>query len=232
MANDLFNMGFDELVNNVNKDVEGKTNEKKEAEAKDSKQMADPWADFDSATAENTNDVKVDPNVFGEVEEDKNAPKEYTKLKDVSHVVPEDTKPTSHGKTFGQTEASTEHGKTFGKSEAEDKPGKEFKPASGEKQEPEKPKSPAKANDKKVEVKPKPEKTKAKRTRKSKKDINMEVNITENSVAVELPVDKRIIDLIGEDDVRKAIEKAAQTFATDSQKELKTAATKAVTALI
>lgn len=88
---DLFGGAFDDLLED---------NPQQEAPAK----KEAPKVDFDDNTQELTSKLAVEPDIFGETVTDQDAPKEYTDLKQVSHVAPDTAKPAAHGKTFGASD--------------------------------------------------------------------------------------------------------------------------------
>lgn len=199
-------------------------------------------------------DSPVDINVFGQTpKQEKDAPEEFNNLKQVTNAVREDAKPAAHGKIFGDSSSvntpSKPHGKVFGgpvsgsvESKPVEKPshGKDFS-VEAVAQEVEQPKE---AKSKAVEMpkveKPKTEKSEAKpaktvkTTRKAKaveskgKAMNDETKVVVNNdnIEITLPLNAKVIGLLGKDGVTDAVSKAVKDFNAAASKELQSAATK------
>lgn len=197
-------------------------------------------------------DSPVDINVFGQTpKQEKDAPEEFNNLKQVTNAVSEDAKPAAHGKIFGDSSSvntpSKPHGKVFGgpvsgsvESKPVEKPshGKDFS-VEAVTQEVEQPKE---AKSKAVEMpkveKPKTEKSEAKPAKKTKttrkaveskgkamKD-ETKVVVNDDNIEITLPLNAKVIGLLGKDGVTDAVSKAVKDFNAAASKELQSAATK------
>lgn len=197
-------------------------------------------------------DSPVDINVFGQTpKQEKDAPEEFNNLKQVTNAVREDAKPAAHGKIFGDSSSvntpSKPHGKVFGgpvsgsvESKPVEKPshGKDFsvEAVTHEVEQPKEAKSKA-VEMPKVE-KPKTEKSEAKPAKKTKttrkaveskgkamKD-ETKVVVNDDNIEITLPLNAKVIGLLGKDGVTDALSKAVKDFSTSASKELQSAATK------
>lgn len=196
-------------------------------------------------------DSPVDINVFGQTpKQEKDAPEEFNNLKQVTSAVSEDAKPAAHGKIFGDSSSvhtpSKPHGKVFG-GPIESKPaekqshGKDFS-TKVEQQKQEQPKETKSVETPKVEKqeKPKIEKSEAKPAKKTKttrkakavesKDKAMKdetkVIVNDDNIEITLPLNAKVIGLLGKDGVTDALSKAVKDFNASASKELQSAATK------
>lgn len=198
-------------------------------------------------------DSPVDINIFGQTsKQEKDAPEEFDNLKQVTNAVSEDAKPAAHGKIFGESSSvntpAKPHGKVFGgpvsdsiESKPVEKPshGKDFS-VEAVAQEVEQPKeSKSKAVEMpKVEAQETPtvEKSakKAKASRKAKaveskgkamKD-ETKVVVNDDNIEITLPLNAKVIGLLGKDGVTDAVSKAVKDFNASASKELQSAATK------
>lgn len=199
-------------------------------------------------------DSPVDINVFGQTpKQEKDAPEEFNNLKQVTNAVREDAKPAAHGKIFGDSSSvntpAKPHGKVFGgpvsgsvESKPVEKPahGKDFSvEAVTQEVKQTKQEKPKAVETSKVE-KPKTEKSdtkpakKAKTTRKAKtveskgkamKD-ETKVIVNDDNIEITLPLNAKVIGLLGKDGVTDALSKAVKDFNTSASKELQSAATK------
>lgn len=197
-------------------------------------------------------DSPIDINVFGQTpKQEKDAPDEFNNLKQVTNAVSEDAKPAAHGKIFGDSSSvnapSKPHGKVFGgpvsgsvESKPVEKPshGKDFsvEAVTHEVEQPKEAKSKA-VEMPKVE-KPKTEKSEAKPAKKTKttrkaveskgkamKD-ETKVVVNDDNIEITLPLNAKVIGLLGKDGVTDALSKAVKDFSTSASKELQSAATK------
>lgn len=197
-------------------------------------------------------DSPVDINIFGQTpKQEKDAPEEFNNLKQVTNAVREDAKPAAHGKIFGDSSSvntpSKPHGKVFGgpvADQAESKPvekpshGKDFsvEAVTHEVEQPKEAKSKA-VEMQKVE-KPKTEKSEAKPAKKTKttrkaveskgkamKD-ETKVVVNDDNIEITLPLNAKVIGLLGKDGVTDAVSKAVKDFNASASKELQSAATK------
>lgn len=197
-------------------------------------------------------DSPVDINVFGQTpKQEKDAPEEFNNLKQVTNAVSEDAKPAAHGKIFGDSSSantpSKPHGKVFGgpvsgsvESKPVEKPshGKDFsvEAVTHEVEQPKETKSKA-VETPKVE-KPKTEKSDAKPAKKAKttrkaveskgkamKD-ETKVVVNDDNIEITLPLNAKVIGLLGKDGVTDAVSKAVKDFNASASKELQSAATK------
>lgn len=194
-------------------------------------------------------DSPVDINVFGQTpKQEKDAPEEFNNLKQVTNAVSEDAKPAAHGKIFGESSSvntpSKPHGKVFGgpvADQAESKPvekpshGKDFsvEAVTQEVEQPKEEKSKAVETPKVEKSDAKPAKT-AKTTRKSQaveskgktmKD-ETKVVVNDDNIEITLPLNAKVIGLLGKDGVTDAVSKAVKDFNTSASKDLQSAATK------
>lgn len=199
-------------------------------------------------------DSPVDINVFGQTpKQEKDAPEEFNNLKQVTNAVREDAKPAAHGKIFGDSSSvntpSKPHGKVFGgpvsgsvESKPVEKPshGKDFsvEAVTHEVEQPKEAKSKA-VEMPKVE-KPKTEKSEAKPAKKAKasrkakaveskgKAMKDETKVVVNNdnIEITLPLNAKVIGLLGKDGVTDAVSKAVKDFNAAASKELQSAATK------
>lgn len=197
-------------------------------------------------------DSPVDINVFGQTpKQEKDAPEEFNNLKQVTNAVSEDTKPAAHGKIFGDSSSvntpAKPHGKVFGgpvsgsvESKPVEKPshGKDFS-VEAVAQDVEQPKE---AKSKAVEMpkveKPKTEKSDAKPVKKAKTTRKVveskgkamkdetKVIVNDDNIEITLPLNAKVIGLLGKDGVTDAVSKAVKDFNAAASKELQSAATK------
>lgn len=199
-------------------------------------------------------DSPVDINVFGQTpKQEKDAPEEFNNLKQVTNAVSEDAKPAAHGKIFGESSSghttSKPHGKVFGGpigGSVDEKPvekpshvkdfsveavTQEVKQTKQEK--PKAVETPKVENPKTEKSDTKPAK-KAKTTRKAKtveskgkamKD-ETKVIVNDDNIEITLPLNAKVIGLLGKDGVTDALSKAVKDFNTSASKELQSAATK------